>query len=225
MLLCFASGATDALSYLTLGQIFTSAMTGCAALFFVMVLGGHLHAATRAAAALVSYMLGCALGAALQPSKPGDAKSPFTLRRMLMAESLLLGAYCIVSTLGAHPAAGGLRYGLIVISATAMGVQSIIARDLQAPGITTVVLNVTMTSVAVAIIRLLLGRDSHFRWANWLQIFALLGYAVGALLTVLGVYHHLNAIGLLPFGAALAVLSLHYFFCNVGGSSPSISRT
>jgi uncharacterized membrane protein YoaK (UPF0700 family) len=69
LLLCLGAGATDILSYLTLGKIFTSAMTGCAALLFVKATGGDFSTALRAALALASYLAGCALAVALQPAR------------------------------------------------------------------------------------------------------------------------------------------------------------
>jgi len=213
VLLCLGAGATDVLSYLTLGQIFTSAMTGCAALFFLKLAGGQYPTALRAAIALPSYMVGCALATALQPTDPEAAKSPFTLRRLLIAECLILGLYCVLAGLGRHPPTGWSRDALIFLSATAMGVQSIVARDLREPGISTVVLNPTMTSLGVALTKLSLGREPKLPRQNRLQIFVLLSYAAGATITALGIALHIHLTDLLPLIIAMLVLALQHSIC------------
>jgi uncharacterized membrane protein YoaK (UPF0700 family) len=208
ILLCFGAGATDVLSYLTLGQIFTSAMTGCAALLFLKSTAHQYPVAFRAALALASYMLGCALGTLLQPRDESRIKSPATLRRLLTAECALLGIYCLLSADQLHPA-GMLRETLIALSAIAMGVQSIVARDLQEPGISTVVLNPTMTSLGVALTKVLLRRERKLPAPNRLQILVLLSYATGALIAAAGITVHITIIPLLPLAAAGGVWLLY----------------
>jgi hypothetical protein len=110
VLLCFAAGVTDILSYMTLGSIFTSAMTGCAALFFVKVSAAQYPTAVRAALAICSYLAGCMLAAALQPRDEALVKTPFTLRRLLLAECVLLGMYVIVAAKASAPARGPHRH-------------------------------------------------------------------------------------------------------------------
>jgi uncharacterized membrane protein YoaK (UPF0700 family) len=212
--LCFAAGATDIISYLTLGKIFTSAMTGCAALFFIKATGGDVPTAIRAAIALASYMAGCALAVSLQPADEEQVKSPFTLRRLLTAECLLLALYCLLAGISPQPPAGAIRLILIFISATAMGVQSIVARDLAEPGISTVVLNPTMTSLGVAATKLFLGREPTLPRPNRLQILVLFSYAAAALLAAFGVSAHLFETNLLPLAAAAVVLALTQIECR-----------
>jgi uncharacterized membrane protein YoaK (UPF0700 family) len=207
LLLCLGAGATDILSYLTLGKIFTSAMTGCAALLFVKATGGDFSTALRAALALASYLAGCALAVALQPADSSQVKSPVTLRRLLLLECLLLGVYCCLALHGPPQPKGSLRLWLIFISAAAMGVQSIVARDLSEPGISTVVLNPTMTSLAAACANLCLGRTPTLPRPNRLQIAVLAAYATGALLTAYGLKHSLS-VAFIPLAAALSVLAL-----------------
>jgi uncharacterized membrane protein YoaK (UPF0700 family) len=213
VLLCFGAGATDVLSYLTLGKIFTSAMTGCAALLFVKATGGDFPTAMRAALALASYVVGCGLAVALQPADTAQAKSPFTLRRLLLLECILLGCYCIMATHGPARPTGALLLCLIFISATAMGVQSIVAQDLSEPGISTVVLNPTMTSLSTACMNVLRGREPKLPRPNRLQAFVLVAYAFGALLAAFGIPMDSHAVAYLPLVAALSVLALTQVDC------------
>lgn len=188
-------------------------MTGCAALLFVKVTGGHYPTALRAALALASYVVGCALSVGLQPADSRRVKSPYTLRRLLMLECILLGSYCILALHSAAPPAGTLRLCLIFISAAAMGVQSIVARDLSEPGISTVVLNPTMTSLSVACTNLFLGRVTRLPRPNRLQAFVLAAYAAGALLAAFGISKDPSVVAYLPLAAALSVLALTQAEC------------
>jgi uncharacterized membrane protein YoaK (UPF0700 family) len=213
-LLCLAAGATDVLSYMTLGKIFTSAMTGCAALFFVKSSGGDFATATRALLALASYFLGCGIGTMLQPRDPSQMKSPATLRRLLLAECLFLTAYVGLALAGSHPAAGADRYVLIFLSACAMGIQSIIALDLSEPGVSTVVLNPTMTSLGVALTKRLAGREPALPGPNRVQIAVLAAYAVGAVLTAFAVRANIHAANALPLLAVAGVLVMFHQHCR-----------
>ncbi len=215
VLLCFGAGATDVLSYLTLGKIFTSAMTGCAALLFVKATGGDFPTAMRAALALASYVVGCGLAVALQPADAAQTKSPFTLRRLLLLECILLGCYCILAAHGAPRPTGVLRLCLIFASATAMGVQSIVAQDLAEPGISTVVLNPTMTSLSTACMNVLRGRVPKLPRPNRLQAIVLVAYAVGALWTAFGISGDPHAVAYLPLAAGLSVLALTQVDCAI----------
>ena len=215
VLLCFGAGATDVLSYLTLGKIFTSAMTGCAALLFIKVTGGDFPTALRAALALASYVAGCAMAVALQPAESSRVKSSFTLRRLLLLECILLGCYWIMAMHGPARPAGALLLCLIFISATAMGVQSIVAQDLSEPGISTIVLNPTMTSLSVACMNVLRGREPKLPRPNQLQAIVLLAYAVGALMAAFCVSKDSSVVSFLPLAAALSVLALTQAECAI----------
>ncbi len=211
LLLCFASGTTDALSYLTLGNIFTSAMTGCAALLFLKLAAGQYTVVTPAATALGSYLLGCVLATLLQPKDKTLIGSPATLRRLLLGECALLFLYIPITLTG-----GGMGRTLLLIflSATAMGMQSIVARDLREPGISTVVLNPTMTSLGIGITQLLMRREPALPRQDKLYIKVLVAYSAGALVAALGVAGRIEATNLLPFGAAAAVLLLFQYLCR-----------
>ena len=56
--LSLAAGCTDVLSFLKLGDLFTSAMTGNTALLAIAIGRGQWHAASRTFAALLGFTLG-----------------------------------------------------------------------------------------------------------------------------------------------------------------------
>lgn len=206
-LLCFASGATDVLSYLTLGHVFTSSMTGCMALFCLTLVTRKFAAATRAATSLLSYAAGGVAATLLQPREPARAGALFVVRRLLLVETLILAAYCVISVRLGHPATGSTRYGLIVLSALAMGLQAVTARDIHERGIITVVLTITITSVLVALTRRITHRGlNHLPAHNRLQAIVILGYAVGAIASAAGFVSGVISPGLLPFAAVLLTL-------------------
>jgi uncharacterized membrane protein YoaK (UPF0700 family) len=188
-------------------------MTGCAALFFVKVTAAQYPTAVRAAVAILSYMLGCIVAAWLQPRDESLVKTPFTLRRLLLAECVLLGLYIIVAAHARAPAKGAAELALILISATAMGIQSIVARDLAEPGISTVVLNPTMTSLGVALTKWALGRERRLPRPNRLQAIVILTYAAGAALAATALAFHVFDTVTFPFIIVLAVLVLTAIEC------------
>lgn len=210
-LLCFVSGATDVLSYLTLGRIFTSAMTGCTALLVIAIINTKYRKALRAGLSLFSYTLGGAVATLLQPRAEDQANQPFALRRLLIAEALLLAAYCIVAALAHHPAKPAIRDPLVVLSALAMGIQAVAARQTHEKGITTVVLNITITSIIVALTKGTTGRGHHPMTRHTaLQLTVLASYATGAALTAGALTEHWFPGDLLPLAGILATLTLYF---------------
>jgi uncharacterized membrane protein YoaK (UPF0700 family) len=158
------------------------------------------------------------VAAALQPREEALVKTPFTLRRLLLAECVLLGLYVIVAVRAGAPAKGARELLLIFISATAMGVQSIVARDLAEPGISTVVLNPTMTSLGVALTKWLMGRERRLPRPNRLQAVVIATYAGGAAITAGALALHIFDTVMLPFLIVFAVLMLTSVECRSSGT-------
>src|SRR5215470_14679194 len=70
-LLALASGSTDVMAFLTLGDIFTSAMTGNVAFLAIAIGQGQLHSALLTSLALLGFIGGVAAATALYaPRKP-----------------------------------------------------------------------------------------------------------------------------------------------------------
>ncbi len=177
LLLCLTAGGIDALSFLALG-VFTSAMTGNAALLGVALGEASLADASRAALAFGAFAAGVALTAI------GPGASP---RRWLAAESALLAGFAILWPLQVHVihptnalAAASLP-GLIVLAGVAMGVQSATARRLGASGVNTVVFTSTITEAIGALIAAALGRaPRRIEARTGRQIGAFILYLAGA---------------------------------------------
>jgi len=215
-LLTFASSITDVLSFLTLGNAFTSGMTGNTALLGLAVGQGQIFAASYPASALAGFLLGVTLGRLLSP--PVDRRAGNAT--LLGVESLCLGAFCIVWFGFEHPAASEAIYVLIALSATGMGIQAVVARRINAPGIPTIVFTTTLTTICTAVTDVVahgvpLSRDTK----RQIGIFSV--YLVGATVAGALASRHLGLLTLLPLIAVVAALAIEYR----GNSGPGEAAT
>jgi uncharacterized membrane protein YoaK (UPF0700 family) len=204
------SGATDVLSYLTLGHVFTSSMTGVTALLIIALAEAKRPTAVRAGISIASYLAGGALAAMVRPPKHAPDSARRSVRRLLSVEAVLLATYCLIAANAPQGAMGGLRDVLIVLSAMTMGIQSVAARQTHERGITTVVLNTTMTGIVVALTERCSGRRTQPLSAHFgLKLLAIMGYATGALVVAGTLMNHWFAADLVPLAATCAALSLY----------------
>ena len=164
-LMGFASGAADVFAFVRLGGVFTSAMTGNTALFGLALAGGHVLAAARSVAAFAGFLAGAGIGAVL------------AARRIPLARSLWLETAILAVFSALWFGRSGL-YFLIVLSAAGMGLQSLVARRFEAPGITTTYFTGTLTSIVLSI----LGAAPRLRfpYATKRQVAVFGAYMVGA---------------------------------------------
>lgn len=183
-LMSFASGCMDILSYRELGQVFTSAMTGNAALLGLDLGQGNIPATSRNMAAFAGFLFGSGLGAAMLRGHRAEAGRSRAMIVALLMEEALLVAFAALWHYGAGPSSGRLLYGLIALSAVAMGVQSAAAHRIGVPGVTTTYFTGTLTNVVFAVVgRSSLSTDAtrpghRIRW----PVCAFLAYLVGAAL-------------------------------------------
>ncbi len=178
-LLSFSSGCMDILSYRELGQVFTSAMTGNAALLGLDLGQGNLAAASRSLAAFASFLLGLVGGAAMLRWER-EAGWSAAVTRTLGLEFVLLLGFSALWALTAGPVTLEVRYGLIVLSAVAMGIQSAAAHTIGVPGITTTYFTGTITNIVVGAVGRTLPREHRahkpIRW----PVGAFVAYVLGA---------------------------------------------
>ena len=143
------TGLVDAVSYLSLGHVFTANMTGNVVfLGFALASAPDLSVA-RSGAALAAFAAG-ALVAGRTVARIGTgprlrwASNGFTIEAML----LLFAAAAAVGAgddLLRHPAR---LYALIFLTGTAMGVRNAVVRKLGERDLTTTVLTLTITGIA-----------------------------------------------------------------------------
>lgn len=148
--LAFASGSADVFAFLKFHEVFTSAMTGNTALLGMAIGQGHLLAAQRSLAALLGYCAGSIAGTVIADLS-ATASRAARLRRLIGIEIAGLAFVLVVWALAPEPVYGPALYAMILIGAIAMGMQSIAAREVNLPGINTVVVTNTLTLVMSAV--------------------------------------------------------------------------
>jgi uncharacterized membrane protein YoaK (UPF0700 family) len=201
VLLSFAAGTMDAIAFLALGDVFTSAMSGNTILLGLALGQGQLTAASRSLAAFAGYVVGVA-GAAvtLKPPRLG-------IRRTLELELLLLAVFAGWWSFrgGATPPSN--PYGLIILSALAMGLQGGIGRAIGATGIPTIVVTSTLTAIVGSLAERALARQKPLASpVARQQIAAFLAYLVGAVLSGIAVCSGWLVVApFLPLAAVLLV--------------------
>ena len=142
--LAMTAGATDAISFLGLGGVFSSVMTANMVLLGLSArdLSGPL--ALHTAAALAGYIAGAL--AASRATAPA-ARRPAPVFAVLVAEGIVLA--CVAAGWeidGAHPS-GAAQVALLAGAAAAMGIQAAAVRALAIPGITTTYMTGMLTGI------------------------------------------------------------------------------
>jgi uncharacterized membrane protein YoaK (UPF0700 family) len=183
MAMAATSGATDAIGYLALGHVFTSAMTGNLVLLGISL--GHRNGerAGRVLVSLACFTVGAALGARVAGFRQADDRVwPAAITRALAIEAVIFVVYagCWWSV-GARP--GVLEKAMLLgLGAIALGIQS---SAMQRFGVG---LNTTFLSGSLTTLVGRLATGHRFRESR---------------------HHLLLLLGLVCGGAVAAVLVLH----------------
>ena len=179
--LTFSTGTVDAVSYLALGHVFTANMTGNIVLLAFASAGESELSVPRSLTALLAFLAGAALGGRIM----AHASEESQIRNALVAFGveitfLVAATFCAIGYAASSPHSLQL-YGLIALTALAMGTRNAAVRKLAVPDLTTTVLTLTLTGLAADS---LLAHGSNPRWqrrlAAVLAMFA--GAALGAIL-------------------------------------------
>lgn len=152
LLLTWAAGSVDAISYLGLGQVFTAMMTGNTVLLGLAVAQGQALAALRSVLALGGFCAGVAAGALIaQRSRPQQDWPP-AVTAALALEGVILGIFAATWHLIGAPRSPGVVHVLIVLSGFAMGIQSAGVQRLGVSGVTTTYITGTLTNLVVGLV-------------------------------------------------------------------------
>ncbi|MEW9528271.1 DUF1275 family protein [Microbispora sp. NPDC049125] len=146
--LAAAAGATNAISFLGLGGVFTSVMTGNLVLLGLSAGRPDPALAGQAAGAFAGFIAGVLAGSrAMGPVVVGHPDWPRRMTVALGVELLLLTVLTAAwAVTGGRPEPGG-RPALIVVASLAMGVQSGVARGFGIAGLSTTFFTGTLTGV------------------------------------------------------------------------------
>jgi uncharacterized membrane protein YoaK (UPF0700 family) len=219
LLLTWAAGTVDAISYLGLHHVFTANMTGNAVLLGLSIGQGQGLAASRSLLALVAFILGVAIGALLIQWRGREGDLDRALIRPIAAEAIALAAFALAWRLPSFPQTEATLYLLIGLSAVAMGIQSAAVRPLALPGIATTVITTTITSLVAGLVRWLhltylsppedAESQAASRGGRQLGLQAGVFFVYGAAAAVSGYFQHRLslAVGLSPIVAVMLALA------------------
>ena len=143
------TGLVDAISFLSLGRVFTANMTGNVVLVAFAAARVPGLSLERSLAALVAFLAGATIGGRIMSKANDDSRLRFASRAFATEIALLsAAALCAV---GANPdlTKSPMRvFALIGLTAAAMGVRNAAVRKLAVPDVTTTVLTLTITGIA-----------------------------------------------------------------------------
>jgi uncharacterized membrane protein YoaK (UPF0700 family) len=201
--LTFNTGIIDAVSFISLGHVFTANMTGNIVLLGFAVGGATGLSIARSGASLLAFMAGALFGGMINVRHSDWTQMRLLKRAIVIEAALLLVATGFAASAGTKTEISpSLTYGLIVLLALAMGVRNAVVRKLAVPDLTTTVLTLTVTGIASDSS---LAGGANPRWrsrvAAVITMFA--GAATGSMFLRYGVFAPLAASGVL----VLAVLA------------------
>lgn len=174
--LTVGTGSLNVISFLALGKVFASVITGNLVLLAIGLGKPDHTVAVHAGVAVAGYAAGVICGAAVcgqprdrQPPWPGRVSAALMLELALLCA--LLGLWQVYGT---HPA-GAAQLVLLGLSTAAMGVQSSAVNRLAVPGFSSTFLTSTMIRVITELI-------TGPREAVTIKVAALLSLITGALI-------------------------------------------
>lgn len=215
LVLTWAAGTVDAVSYLGLGHVFTAMMTGNTVLLGLALAQGEIHAALRSVLALLGFALGVTVAAVIVERDESDDEWPACVTTALAVESVILAVFSAAWHF-TDPAIGGHNVQLlIVLLGTAMGVQAAAVRRLDVPGIATTYITGTITTLFVDVVAWSRAPGHHWHGPSgdmikWERRVGLLAgvffvYGFGALCGGLIYAHFPPGVGVAPLIAVVAV--------------------
>ena len=142
------TGLVDAVSFLSLGRVFTANMTGnIVILAFATVRVPGLSIA-RSLMALLSFLVGAIFGGRIMARAGADSQIRFAAQAFLLEDVLLFAAsLCSIGYRRDLLEHSFQPFALIALTALAMGTRNAAVRKLAIPDLTTTVLTLTITGI------------------------------------------------------------------------------
>ena len=196
LVLTVVTGLVDAVSYFELGHVFVANMTGNVVFLGFAVADAKDFSIPASFAALLAFLLG-ALGGGRLAAARGQHRGRLLAAATCAETALVAAALAAVALLPSTPGAL-LQYALIVLLATAMGLQNATARRLGVPDLTTTV--VTLTLAALASESSLAGGPAP---SPRRRLYAVAAMFAGAALGALLLFRGAGVAGVLGTGLAL----------------------
>jgi uncharacterized membrane protein YoaK (UPF0700 family) len=179
------TGLVDAVSFLSLGRVFTANMTGNIVLLAFATVHVPGLSIARSLTALLAFLVGAILGGRVMARASADSQTRFAAQAFLLEVAFLLAASFCAIGYRANLLEGSFQpFALIALTALAMGTRNAAVRKLAIPDLTTTVLTLTITGI---------GADSSLANGNNPRL-----------------ARRLAAVGAMFLGAALGAIVIHY---------------
>src|ERR1700756_3469128 len=142
------TGLVDAVSFLSLGRVFTANMTGNIVLLAFATAHVSGLSIARSLTALLAFLVGAILGGRVMAGASADSQTRFAAQAFLLEVAFLLAAsFCGIGYRGDLQEHSFRPFALIALTALAMGTRNAAVRKLSIPDLTTTVLTLTITGI------------------------------------------------------------------------------
>src|ERR1700756_2560526 len=142
------TGLVDAVSYLSLGRVFTANMTGNIVLLAFATAHVSGLSIARSLTALMAFLVGAVLGGRIMARASTDSQIRFAAQAFLLEVAFLFAAsFCGIGYRGDLLEHSFQPFALIALTALAMGTRNAAVRKLAIPDLTTTVLTLTITGI------------------------------------------------------------------------------
>jgi uncharacterized membrane protein YoaK (UPF0700 family) len=184
------TGLIDAVSFLSLGHVFTANMTGNVVFLAFASAGVSELSVPRSFTALLGFLLGAVFGGRIMARATGESQIRLALVAFGVEIAFLLAAtLCAIGYSAPYSPHSFQLYALIVLTAVAMGTRNAAARKLAVPDLTTTVLTLTITGLAADSF---LAHGNSPRWQR--RLAAVLAMFVGAAMGAILLRHSVFAV-------------------------------
>jgi uncharacterized membrane protein YoaK (UPF0700 family) len=144
------TGLVDAVSFLSLGRVFTTNMTGNIVLLEFATARVSGLSIARSLTALLAFLVGAILGGRIMARASADSQTRFAAQAFLLEVAFLFAAsFCGIGYRGDRLEDSFQPFALVVLTALAMGRRNAAVRKLAIPDLTTTVLTLTITGIGV----------------------------------------------------------------------------
>src|SRR5712672_2831624 len=192
------TGLVDAVSFLSLGRVFTANMTGNVVILAFATARVPGLSIARSLTALSAFLVGAIFGGRIMARAGADSQMRFAAQAFLLENVFLFAAsLCAIGYRGDSLEHSFQPFALIALTALAMGTRNAAVRKLAIPDLTTTVLTLTITGI---------GADSSLAHGNNPRL-----------------ARRVAAVASMFLGAALGAVVIHYSISAALGLATGIS--
>jgi uncharacterized membrane protein YoaK (UPF0700 family) len=183
------TGIVDAVSFLSLGRVFTANMTGNIVLLAFATAHVSGLSIARSLTTLLAFLVGAILGGRVMARASGDLQIRLAAQAFLLEVAFLLAAsFCSSGFRGDLLEHSFQPFALIALTALAMGTRNAAVRKLAIPDLTTTVLTLTITGIGADSA---LANGSNPRLAR--RVAAVAAMFLGAALGAIFIHYSISA--------------------------------